>query len=144
MIFIDYLQGISEALKTLDELATSSSALIRPPELQVKKQRNDHDETSCDHAGSDTRDVVRSILSAEYSATDDATDTASADESGGAESTLPLAADVVRLPCQDGGDVGVGGGRGEENASVADADAAGEADHGETDEGDDTVGNDPD
>ena len=86
---------------------------------------------------------MRLVLSTEDSATDDATDTTSTDEGSGAKSTLPLTADVVGLPCKDGGDVGVGCGGGEEDAGVADANVAGETDHGETDEGEDTVGDDP-
>jgi hypothetical protein len=51
---------------------------------------------------------VRSILSAEDGASDDATDTSCADEGSGAKSALPLAADVVGLPGEDAGNVGIG------------------------------------
>lgn len=62
---------------------------------------------------------MRSILSAEDSAADDSTDTTSADEGSRAESALPLAADVVGLPCKNTWDVGVGSCGSEENTEVA-------------------------
>jgi hypothetical protein len=140
---IDRLQSIPEALKTLNDLATSISALVGPPELQVHQQSNDNNETSSDHAGSDTGDIMRRILSTEDSSTDDTTDSTSSDKGSRAQSALPLATDVVRLPCQDAGDVGVGSSSGEENTEVADTDVVGEPDHGQTDEGKDTVGDNP-
>jgi hypothetical protein len=117
-----YLQSVSESLKTLDDLATRSCALVRPPELQVHEQSNDNNETSGNHASSDARHVVRSILSAENSATDDSTNTTSTNESSRAESTLPLTADVVSLPCEDAGNIGVGRSSSEEDTEVAEDD----------------------
>lgn len=83
------------------------------------------------------------ILGAEDSATDYATNTTSTDEGSRAESALPLATDVVGLPCEDSGDVRVGCSSCEEDTGVADSDVAGETDHRETDKCHDTVGNDP-
>jgi hypothetical protein len=138
------LQGVPEALKPLNNLATSLSALVSPPELEVHKQSNNNDQASSDHASSNTRNVVGLILSAEDSATNDTTNTTSPDEGSRAKSTLPLATDVVCLPCENGGDVGVSCGSREEDTGVADTDVVGETDHGKTDESHDTVGNHPD
>jgi hypothetical protein len=74
-----YLQSIPEALKALNDLATTVSALVGEPELEIEQQSCDDDESGGDHASSDARNVVRSILGAEDGASDDATDTASAD-----------------------------------------------------------------
>jgi hypothetical protein len=113
------LQGVSESLKTLNDLSTSICALVRHPELEVHKQSDDYDESSGDHAGSNAGHVVRSILSAEDGASDDTTDTSCTDEGSGAESALPLAADVVGLPGEDAGDVGVGSCGSEEYTEVS-------------------------
>lgn len=83
------------------------------------------------------------VLGTENSATNDTTNTTSADEGSGAKSALPLATDVVRLPCKNGGDVGVGCGGREEDTGVANTDVVGETNHGEPDESHDTVGDDP-
>lgn len=72
------------------------------------------------------------VLLAEYRAADDAADTTGADEGGRAQGALPLAADIVGLPGQDAGDVGVAGGGREEDAEVADTDVVGEAEEWET------------
>ena len=66
--------------------------------------------------------VRRLVLLTEDGAADDTADATEADERGRAESTLPLSSDVVRLPGENAGDVGVGGGGGNEDAEVASAD----------------------
>jgi hypothetical protein len=113
------LQGISESLKTLNDLASSVRALVRPPELEVHEQCNNHDQSSSDHARSDTRHIVRSILSAEDGASNDTTDTSCTDKGSGAESALPLATDVVRLPGKNAWNVGISSRSSEEHAEVS-------------------------
>lgn len=79
--YINCLQSVPEALEALDDLATSRGALVGPPELEIQKQCNNDDETGCDHASNDTGDVVGFVLCTENSATDDATNATSTDES---------------------------------------------------------------
>ena len=64
----------------------------------------------------------------------DTTYTAHTDENGRAESTLPLAADVVCLVRHSGWDVAVCTSRGEEDAKVADVGVAVESHDGKADE----------
>lgn len=61
------------------------------------------------------------ILLAENSGADNTTETTSADQCSRAQSSLPLATDVVRLPSKNTWNVGVAGDGGEENTEVADA-----------------------
>lgn len=137
------LQGIPEALKTLDDLATSIGALVSPPEFQIHKKSNDDDKTGSDHASGNARNVVRLVLGSEDCASYNPTNTTSADEGSGAESALPLAADVVGLPRKDCGDVGVGCCGCEEDTSITDGYAVGETNHGEADESQHAIGDDP-
>ena len=66
------------------------------------------------------------VLRAENSGTDNAANTDSTDQSSRAESSLPLATDVVRLPCENTRHVGVAGDGCEEDAEIADAVVLGE------------------
>lgn len=115
-------QRIPESHKALNRLPTSLGTSIRPLELEAHGQRDDNNQRRRNHARPDTRLVARLVLLAEHRATDDSTDAAESDEGGGAQSALPLATDVVGLPSQDAGHVSVAGGRGKEDAKVADAD----------------------
>ena len=54
----------------------------------------------------------------ELTGSDDTTDSTETDESGRAESTLPLSTDVVGLVSENGWDIGVGTDGGEENTEV--------------------------
>jgi hypothetical protein len=113
-----YLQSVPESLQALNYLATVVRALVRHPKLQVQEQRNNNNEPRSNHARNNAGNVVRSILSAENCASDDPTDSTSTDECGGAERALPLPANVVRLPCEDAGNVGVRGSSSQEDAEV--------------------------
>lgn len=62
------------------------------------------------------------VLVTEDRATNDTTDTSRADQGRGAKRTLPLTSDVVRLPGEDAGNVGVTGCRGNEDAKIANSD----------------------
>ena len=57
----------------------------------------------------------------EHSAANNAADAASADQSGGAESALPLTTDVVCLVGEYAGDVGIASDSGDKDAEIADA-----------------------
>jgi hypothetical protein len=61
------------------------------------------------------------VLVSEDSAANDSTDATGADERSGAESTLPLTADVVRLVRENAGNIGVTSDCGKEDAEIADA-----------------------
>lgn len=73
------------------------------------------------------RSIIRRILRPEYKRARDATDAPKAHQRSGAESTFPLAPDVVGLVGHCGGDLGVGCAGDEEDAEVAHAVAFGEA-----------------
>ena len=68
----------------------------------------------------------------EHSATNNAADATSADQSGGAQSALPLATDVVRLVGEHAGDVGIASDSGDKGAEIADAVVLREAEKRET------------
>lgn len=51
------LIGVPESLKSLNDLSTSGSALVRPHELPLKQQRDDHDKAARDHRRCDAWDV---------------------------------------------------------------------------------------
>lgn len=86
---------------------------------------------------------MRLVLCAEDSATNYSTNTTSTDEGSGAKSALPLATDVVCLPSKNGRDVGISCSSGKEHTGVANTDVVGEPDHRQTDERNDTIGDDP-
>jgi hypothetical protein len=75
-------QSVSEALEALNDLTTIVRTLVRHPELQVQQQRNDNNQPSSYHAGSNARNVVRSVLSAKDGSADDTTHAASANKCG--------------------------------------------------------------
>ena len=60
------LQSVSETVKALDDLATSSCSLVCAVELEVQQQGDDDDQTTGDETGVDTRAVARLILFAEH------------------------------------------------------------------------------
>jgi hypothetical protein len=60
-------------------------------------------------------------LVSEHSAANNAADAPSADQSGGAESALPLTTDVVCLVGEHAGDVGIASDSGDKDAEIADA-----------------------
>jgi hypothetical protein len=85
------------------------------------------------NASSHAGHIVGGILGPEDETASDTTDTAEASQGRGAESTLPLAADVVGLVCHEGGDVGVGTSNAEEHAEVSNRRVGVEAHNGEAD-----------
>lgn len=78
----------------------------------------------------------------EYQAAGNTADTTEAYKGSTAESTLPLASDVVRLVRQSGGNVGVGASSNEENAKVSDRGVRVPAHDRDTDQAKDHIGND--
>jgi len=80
----------------------------------------------------------------EHSRADDTTNTAEADESGRAKSALPLSSNVVCLPGESAGHVGVGSSCSKEDTEIADADVLGKPEEWQADESEDTIGDDPD
>lgn len=88
----------------------------------------------------DPRYVSRGILRPEDRPSADPTNAPKGYKHGAAQCAFPLAADVVGLVCQRGGDVGVRTGGDEEDAEVASAAGGGESHDGEADEGDEGVG----
>lgn len=83
-------------------------------DLRKRKKRNVRD--SRPHA----RPISQHILGLERQTADDAANATESYERRARERLGPLAADIVGLVRHDGGDVGVGAGRGEEDAKVAD------------------------
>nr|POE46955.1 hypothetical protein CFP56_00287 [Quercus suber] len=98
-------QGVPEPAQALDDLPTSIRPTVRAVELQAQDAHDDDDQAAGDdcriHAGS----VAGFVLLAEDGRADDAADAAGADEGRGRESAFPLAADVVRLVSEDGGNL---------------------------------------
>ena len=110
-----YLQRVPEALQTFDDLPTCRGTLVRTPELELQSAADNQDETAGTEATVHARPdcasvwdppqwstridlpVAGLVLGPEDGAADDTTDASSADERGGAERTLPLPSDVVRL-----------------------------------------------
>jgi hypothetical protein len=113
-------QRISETNQTFDRLATSLRTGICPPELELHRQSDDDDQRRGNHAGPDSWAILRLVLLTEDGATNDAANTAEADEGGRAQCALPLAANVVGLPGEHTGDIGIAGRRGEEDTKVTD------------------------
>lgn len=128
------LESVAETCKTLNHLATGRSPLVGPHELEVQHERDDNNQSTRNHSRHDSRAISGLILRSENSATNNTTNTSSADQGCGAQCSLPLATDVVSLPCQDTRDVGIAGGGGEKYTCVAHADVLGESKHGETGE----------
>jgi hypothetical protein len=90
-------------------------------ELERHGQGDNDNESTGSRRSVDTWMVTRFILLSEYSAANDSADATGTDKSRGAESTLPLTTDVVRLVRENAGDVGIRSNRGEEDAEIADA-----------------------
>lgn len=76
--------------------------------------------------------IHRLVLLSEHRTTNDTTDTAEADKGGRAECSLPLASDVVGLPCQDAWNVSIAGCDSDKDAEVADANVLDVAEEAET------------
>jgi hypothetical protein len=95
------LQCVSETFKALDDFAAGIRALVRHPKLQVHEQCDDHNQPCGNHASGNTGHIVWSILGTEDCSANDSTDTSCTDKSSRTESTLPLATNIVRLPCED-------------------------------------------
>jgi hypothetical protein len=115
------LQGIFESRKAFNRLASSRNPLIRTVELERHGQCENDDKSTSNHRSVDTRMVGWLVLVSEDSAANDSTDATGADERSGAESTLPLTADVVRLVRENAGNIGVTSDCGKEDAEIADA-----------------------
>lgn len=119
----------------LQHLLTPISLGILPLEVKVTEtDEDDSDETAGD-ASPHTRLVPRElVLLTEHQTACNAAKTAKTDESSAAESSLPLAADVVGLEGHGSWDVAVGTGGDEEDTEVADVGTLGPAHDGESDE----------
>ena len=130
-IVIATLQGIFEARKTFNRLASSRNPLVGTVELERHDQRDNDHESTGNHGGVDAWVVGWLVLVSKDGAANDSTDATSADKSSGAESTLPLSTDVIRLVCENAGDIGVAGNHGKEDAEIADAVILGEAEERE-------------
>lgn len=135
-------KSIPESFQTLNHFSTPRSTLVREPELHVEQTHDHNDQSARGHGGIDAWTIVRRIDFAEDERTDDATDTARADEGRGDQSAFPLASDIVRLVGHDAGDVGVAGGGGEKDAKVSDGVTLGESEERKTDEAEDGVEDD--
>lgn len=87
-------------------------------EFEVHESSNDNNQSRRNDGGVDTWSVAWLVLRAEDRRTDYSTDSSCADEGRGGEGALPLAAEVVGLVGEDGGDIGVAGGCCEELQSI--------------------------
>lgn len=121
------LQSVSETVKTLDNLATSSSSLVGAVELEIQQQGDDDNQHTGAQSSVDTGTVAWLVLFSENSRPNDASDAASTNEGSRGESTLPLSTDVVGLPGEYGRNIGVAASGGKENSKVADSDGFCEA-----------------
>jgi hypothetical protein len=100
-------------------------------ELPRHGKRDQDDKRTGNHRSVDTWMVTRLVLVSEHSAADNAPDAASTNQSCGAQSTLPLAADVVCLVREHTRNVGISSDGSEEDAEIADAVTLGEAEEWE-------------
>ena len=116
-----HLQSVSEPLKILNQLASSRCSLIRLVKLERHCKRDNDDKPTSNNRSVDTWPVTRLVLVSEHSATNNAADAASADQSGGAQSALPLATNVVCLVGEHAGNVGIASDSGDKGAEIADA-----------------------
>ena len=117
--FLLNLIGVQESLKTFDGFATSPSSRVGAVELEVQGQSDEDDQAAGQHAGKDTWVVPRRVLGAENGASDNTANAAKADQGRRAEGSLPLASDVVGLPCEDCRYIRVTGRDGNEDAEIA-------------------------
>jgi hypothetical protein len=127
-----HLQSISEPFKTLNPLASSRRSLIRPVKPERHYKGDNDDKSTRNRRSVNTWPVTRLVLVSEHSATNNAADAASADQSGRAQSALPLATDVVRLVGEHTGDVGIASDSGDKGAEIADTIVLREAEKWET------------
>lgn len=121
---------------------TTIGLLVERPGAQGDERHDDEREQAARNAGVQTRTVARLILDSEDETSCDTADTAHSNEGGRAESSLPLAADVVRLVRHGGWDVAVGASGCQEDSEVADVGVAVETHDGEADEAEDHVEHD--
>ena len=126
------LQRIFESLQPLNTLAPIVNTLVCPPELEVKRQGDDDDQRGGGHRTIDTRTVARGVLAAEHHRANDTTNATGANQRGRTQCTLPLSANVVRLPGKDARDVSVGRCRCKKDAKVSYADVGGETEQRKT------------
>jgi hypothetical protein len=136
------LKRIPEPWKTLNDLPTSISALVRPVQLQ-RHQRGDHK----NHAtGNDTTDYSRTIigfiLRPEDRGPDNPTDSTGAHQRRRAEGALPLPSDVIGLVGQHAGDVSIVGHGRQEDAEVPDTGGLAVAEEHEPHDGHDAIAED--
>lgn len=154
------LDGIPEVSRPLDNPLSTIRLLIADAEPQTHSRHDNQNQNIASTQVSialtqkekgDARDgrpharpISRRILGPERQTADDAADATESHERRTGERSGPLAADIVGLVGHDGGDVGVGACRGEEDAKVADGVARGEAQEGQADQTQNGVDNDED
>ena len=81
----------------LNRLSPSSSPLICKMKLQTQQPNNHNSESLSEQASQDARSVIRRILRAEDTCSDDSSNCTATDEGCRCEGSLPLSSDVVRL-----------------------------------------------
>jgi hypothetical protein len=91
------LKSVTESLNTLNDLLATLGLLIGEVKVWGEQKNNDDNDKLAGNAGIKTWVILWSILGAEDEGTDNATDTAHADESSAAESALPVTTNVVCL-----------------------------------------------
>lgn len=134
------LVSISKLLVArLEHLLPSIRLRILSPELHRQKRHTTHNHNLASNSHTDSWSIPRAILGSEHSASNNSSKTSKAYKCGGAESALPLTADVVSLVGHADGDIGIRSCRGEEDTEIADLGGMVEADEGEADDGEHSV-----
>jgi hypothetical protein len=122
-------------IMSLQNLLTPVSLCVVPLEVQITADDKDDSDETAGNAGPHARLVSgQLVLLTEHQATSDTAETTETNESGAAESSLPLTTDVVGLERHGGGDVAIGACSDEEDTKVSDAGALGPAHDGKSDE----------
>lgn len=116
------LVGVFEPPQTLNGLSTRINALVCAVELEVQGQSDDDDQGTREHTSQNTRVVCGFVLFTEHRGADDSANTSSTHKSRRAQSTLPLASNVVGLPGEYTRDIRIAGRGGEEDTEVANTD----------------------
>lgn len=119
-------------VSALDDQFSSSLLLVIEIKLEVEQAYSQNNQQRRCDASVKTWQVCWPVLTSENQTASNAANAAKSDQRGTAESTLPLAANVVGLVGHDLWDVAVGASTGEKDAKVASSHAVGPAHNGQT------------
>lgn len=90
-----YSECVPETFQPFDHLTSVHRSLVRSVEFPTQPGDNENNQRVRNQTGQDARTVVRGVLCAKDSRTNDTTDATTSHESCRCECSLPLSADVV-------------------------------------------------